>query len=109
MMQPAAEWREDIDALQFVALSHEANCMVHRLAFRRLLDTMPDAQACLDYFDLHAAAFQRAATVKASEQTLMKGRSFHLNSRDLRRQIGWCPAGQRLTGVQQKQGVSQCE
>jgi hypothetical protein len=82
-----ALWRADIDALQFLPLSHEANCMVHRLAFRRLLDTMPDAQACLEYFDLHAAAFQRAATLKATELRLTTGRSFHLNSRDLRRQL----------------------
>lgn len=83
----AAEWREDIDALQFNAAGNGGVCMIHRLAFRRLLGFAPRPDDCLRYFADHAAAFDAAASAKIEAQSLPRGRNFHLNSRDVSRQL----------------------
>src|SRR5262245_12001077 len=83
---PAVEWRPDIDALQFAAGPGHA-CMMHRLAFRRFLGRNPSPSDCLAYFSAHAAAFNAAATAKMIRESLTPGRSFHLNSRDIARQV----------------------
>jgi hypothetical protein len=87
MPGPAAEWRTDIDALRFVAGPGSA-CMVHRLAFRRLLGRTPRPADCLAYFTTYAPAFCAAAAAKIARDGLAPGRSFHLNSRDIARQVG---------------------
>ena len=86
MHGPAAEWRPDIDALQFVAAPGNA-CMVHRLAFRRFLGRAPCPADCMAYFSAHAGAFSAAATAKLIREGLAPERSFHLNSRDIARQV----------------------
>lgn len=83
---PAAEWRPDIDALQFAAVPGNA-CMVHRLAFRRLLGRSPCPADCIAYFTAHTPAFCAAVAAKMTRDGLTPGRSFHLNSRDIARQV----------------------
>lgn len=84
MQQGGALWRDDLDALQFRAGDAGANCVIHRLAFRRLVGFDPEAGQCLAFFDEHAAAFRAAATAKARRENLSPGRNFHLTSRDVR-------------------------
>jgi len=131
-MSSDPRWRDDIDALQFEPAGHGGLCLVHRLAFRRLLGVMlsadaatptaqaaPDAAAadrsktpasrnaapaakqtppaartatpaaedCLAFFTAYQPAFAAAAGAKISAQQLPPGRSFHLNSRDVTRQM----------------------
>jgi hypothetical protein len=85
-MAAGAVWRDDLDALQFQA-GDGANCMIHRLAFRRLVGFAPEAADCLTFFNDNAVAFQAAATDKASRENLAPGRNFHLTSRDVRRHL----------------------
>jgi hypothetical protein len=80
-------WRDDIDALQFDAAGHGGVCLIHRLAFRRLLGAVPAAENCLAFFADHQAAFTAAAAAKIGAQSLPPGRNFHLNSRDVTRQL----------------------
>lgn len=82
-----AEWREDIDALQFAAANHGGVCVMHRLAFRSLLGFTPQRADCLAYFAIHSAAFEAAASVKVAAANVPAGRNFHLNSRDVSRQL----------------------
>jgi hypothetical protein len=85
-MSTAADWREDIDALQFAAVNG-GGCMVHRLAFRRLLGITPSRADCLAYFAAHAPAFRAAAAQKIALRGIAPGRNLHLTSRDIRRQL----------------------
>jgi hypothetical protein len=84
-MQSAAEWREDIDALQFAAGERRA-CMLHRLAFRRLLGRDPRRDDCMAYFAAHDGVFRAAAALKIARHAIARGRNFHLTSRDIARQ-----------------------
>lgn len=43
-----AEWREDLDALQFPVPGHDAHCLVHRRAFRALVGTLMGGSAAHD-------------------------------------------------------------
>jgi hypothetical protein len=85
-MGPVADWREDIDALQFATGSGGA-CMVHRLAFRRLVGFTPQRADCMAYFASHAPAFGAAAANKIALRRIAPGRNLHLTSRDIRRQL----------------------
>jgi len=85
MTGPAAQWRDDIDALQFAALGHGGVCIVHRLAFRRFLGFAPEKDDCLAYFSVHTARFCAAAIAKMARVSVPRGRNFHLTSRDIRR------------------------
>lgn len=89
MSSQRAIWRDDIDALQFEPAGHGGLCLIHRLAFRKLLGpgTAPDPATCLSLFESHHPAFTAAAITKIAAQTLPPGRNFHLNSRDVRRQM----------------------
>jgi|EndMetStandDraft_5_1072996.scaffolds.fasta_scaffold332898_2 hypothetical protein len=80
-----AEWCEDLDALQF-ATGDNRVCMVHRLAFRRLLGRGPHRDECLGYFAAHVQAFTTAAARKVEQRGIAAGRNFHLTSRDIARQ-----------------------
>lgn len=82
-----AEWREDIDALQFAAVNHGGVCVMHRLAFRSLLGFTPQREDCLAYFAMHSAAFDTAASAKIAAANIPPGRNFHLNSRDVSRHL----------------------
>ena len=84
-MLSAAEWREDIDALQFAA-GEERTCMLHRLAFRRLLGRDPRKDECMAYFAAHDGVFRAAAALKIARHGIASGRNFHLTSRDIVRQ-----------------------
>lgn len=75
-MSAAAAWREDIDALQFATGSGGA-CMVHRLAFRRLLGFTPLRADCLAFFAAHAPAFGAAAAKKIALRGIAPGRNLH--------------------------------
>lgn len=86
-MLAGARWRDDLDALQFQAGEDGTSCMVHRLAFRRLVGFAPEAAHCLAFFNDNAVAFRAAAADKARRENLSPGRNFHLTSRDLRRHL----------------------
>ncbi|CAN7694575.1 hypothetical protein LJR231_005698 [Phyllobacterium sp. LjRoot231] len=83
----AAKWREDLDALQFGAVNHGGVCIVHRLAFRRLLGFTPDRDDCIAYFAGHVTAFGAAASAKIAVRRMLPACNFHLDSRDIRRQL----------------------
>ncbi|MGE6743389.1 hypothetical protein ACQKGC_24250 [Allorhizobium pseudoryzae] len=105
MTGPAAEWRDDLDALQFAVPGHGAHALVHRLAFRALIakrmggpaalatvdappqagSGIPDRDACLTLFARKAEAFHAAARAKIVRQSIPRGQNLHLNSRDIRR------------------------
>lgn len=89
---PAAAWREDLDALQFPVPGHDADCLIHRLAFRAIVrasaqtrPAIPDPAACLALFVRETAAFHAAAQAKILRQQIPTGKNLHLNSRDIRR------------------------
>jgi hypothetical protein len=81
------EWRHDMDALAFEPDGHRSPCMVHRLAFRRLLGITPAPDDCMAYFTAHEAAFRHAAAAKILRKGIRPGTSFHLTSRDLPRTL----------------------
>jgi hypothetical protein len=81
---PAAQWRDDIDALAFRLAGDENFCIVHRLAFRSLMGSLPLPQDCLDWFKSHYAAFESAAQAKIARG--VRG-NFHLTSRDIAGQL----------------------
>lgn len=96
----AAIWRDELDALSFAVFSegkdHGAACFVHRRAFRILTGSDPVGADCLDYYKANATAFQAAAWKKIDRQSIPRGRSLNLNSRDIRRALGELPTdGQR--------------
>jgi hypothetical protein len=76
-------WRDDIDALTFRPTAHEGCCVVHRLAFRRLLSFTPTANDCVAFFNARAAEFQAGAATKIAHRELPPDANFHLTSRDL--------------------------
>lgn len=77
-------WRSDIDSLAFWPSGHKGLCFVHRLAFRVLLRSNPDAVACEAYFAQRRAIFEAAAKAKIARQGLRRQANFHLTSRDIR-------------------------
>jgi hypothetical protein len=79
----AAVWREDIEALAFRLERHQGACVVHRLAFRTLLGTLPTEQDCLGYFAAHRAGFEAAAAAKIAGKQLSPMVNFHLTSREI--------------------------
>jgi hypothetical protein len=87
MSSPPAIWRDDIDALEFDVAGHGGVCLIHRLAFRKLLGKAPAAETCLAFFVAHTSAFVAAAREKIAKQQLPPGRNFHLNSRDVTREL----------------------
>ena len=92
-MPDAAQWREDLDALQFPVPGHGGHCVIHRLAFRSLLRQPPVAADCLSFYDQHRPAFAEAARRKISRQAIEPGRNLHLNSRDIRRALAGMDEG----------------
>jgi hypothetical protein len=86
-MALTAIWRDDLDALQFAAGDGGALCMIHRLAFRRLIGTIPDREACLAWFAAHADVFAAAALDKMTRLDLLRDRNLHIDSRDVLRQM----------------------
>ncbi|WP_165214458.1 hypothetical protein [Affinirhizobium pseudoryzae] len=107
MTGPAADWRDDLDALRFAVPGHGAHALVHRLAFRALVahpagstaqslpadnrsgkpaqPPAPDRDACLTLFARKNEAFHAAAHAKIHRQSIPRGQNLHLNSRDIRR------------------------
>lgn len=88
-------WRDDIDALRFVA-PNGALCFVHRLAFRVLVGKPPTANECLAFFEENMSSFFEAALLRSAclpEQTL---KPFHLNSREIRRELRDSKLGSQL-------------
>lgn len=82
-----AEWRDDLDALQFAAGTGGALCMIHRLAFRSLIGREPQKQDCIEWYDHNAAVFQAAAIDKMTRLNLPKDRNLHIDSRDVSRRM----------------------
>ena len=80
-------WRDDIDALAFQPTEHGGLCMVHRRAFRTLLQATPSPQDCFEFFDVHQEAFQAAARAKLQRVNVSETANFHLTSRDVARQL----------------------
>jgi hypothetical protein len=80
-------WRVDVDALAFLPEGHGGLCMVHRRAFRTLLKREPKPADCESFFGAHRAAFEAAAQAKILRAPVGAGANFHLNSRDLRREL----------------------
>jgi hypothetical protein len=83
----APVWRADIDALAFWLEQHGGACMVHRHAFRTLLRRTPGTEDCLAFYRDHRAAFHAAAAAKLQRGGVTEHATFHLTSRDLRRQM----------------------
>jgi len=80
-------WRHDLDALAFRPESHDGTCMVHRLAFRTLMQRVPTPEGCLAYFTAHEHAFRASAQAKIGRRGIPAGTNFHLTSRDLARAL----------------------
>src|SRR5215470_10902287 len=80
-------WRDDIDALAFVAGDGDVTCFVHRLAFRSLLGHEPSAAECLAFFASRRDAFLTAAAAKQQRVATARACNFHLTSRDIERAI----------------------
>jgi hypothetical protein len=83
----APTWREDIDSLAFYPSQHNGSCVIHRLAFRSLLGFAPTRDDCANYFSAHRELFEHAAQAKILRKNIAGDASFHLNSRDLKRQL----------------------
>lgn len=83
----AADWSEALDALSFPVPGHGAICLVHRLAFKALLNGQPSKEGCLHWFGNNHQAFLAAARTKIDRLNLAFDKSLHLNSRDLRRAL----------------------
>jgi hypothetical protein len=81
-------WRADIEALAFKPEGHGGFCMVHRLAFRTLLRFHPEPEDCAAFFRANERAFQAAARARIDRDNVAAGVNFHLDSRDVSRQIG---------------------
>jgi len=80
-------WRNDIDALAFQPEEHIGLCMMHRRAFRTLLQAPPSPQQCIEFFCAHHEAFQAAARTKLLRTRVATTENFHLTSRDVSRQL----------------------
>jgi hypothetical protein len=80
-------WRNDIDALAFQPERHSGLYMVHRRAFRTLLQATPSPQDCVGFFNAHQEAFQAAARAKLQRVSVSETANFHLTSRDVARQL----------------------
>ena len=80
-------WRDDIDALAFQPGEHAGLCMVHRRAFRTLLQALPSPRQCVEFFNTHQEAFQAAARPKLLRTKPTPTANFHLTSRDVARQL----------------------
>jgi hypothetical protein len=80
-------WRDDIDALAFQPEAHIGLCMVHRRAFRTLLQVTPSPRQCVEFFNAHQGAFQAAARAKLLRTHVAAATNFHLTSRDVSRQL----------------------
>jgi len=89
LVQPddSVSWRADIEALAFRPDGHGGFCMVHRLAFRTLLRFHPEPGECAAFFRANEGAFQAAARAKIDRDKVAPGINFHLDSRDVSRQI----------------------
>jgi hypothetical protein len=87
MSDDGQQWRPDIDALEFRPGGHGGHCVVHRLAFRKLLGRMPEPEECAAYFARHRAAFHASATAKIRLRKLAGVANLHLTSRDIRREL----------------------
>jgi hypothetical protein len=78
-------WNEEIDALEFRPTGYEFNCVIHRLAFRALLQLHnPEVQECLVYATGLRRVFDAVAISKAKRTGLKPGARFHITSRDVR-------------------------
>jgi hypothetical protein len=86
-------WRSDIDSLSFQPDGHAGSCLVHRRAFRTILEFDPTPDDCAACYAQRRDAFQRAAAAKISRSALASDANFHLTSRDVIRAI--TPAGTR--------------
>lgn len=82
----APVWLPDLDALGFSVQQPDGFCVIHRLAFRALMDApTPTEGDCRAFFITHRAAFLTAARQKQTARRLGSDARFHLTSRDVRR------------------------
>ena len=81
-----AFWRDDIDALQFKFDDKARSCLIHRLAFKALLNGLPNRQNCQAFFEDHSGAFLSAA-VKKAVRTGQPDQNIHITSRDVTRAL----------------------
>lgn len=79
-------WREGIDALQFKFDDKARSCLIHRLAFKALLNELPNRQNCQAFFEDHSGAFLSAAVKKAA-RTGQPDQNIHITSRDVTRAL----------------------
>jgi hypothetical protein len=85
MQKLSALWRNEIDSLAFQPVGHEGFCVIHRRAFRSLLNSEPTSQSCLDFFIHSQPLFEQAALEKIQRAGIALTENFHLNSRNIRR------------------------
>lgn len=83
--RPAA-WRGDLDSLEFAV--GDGAAVVHRLAFRTLIQGEATPEACLAFFAANRPLFLTAARAKIARANLAPDARFHLTSRDLKRAGG---------------------
>lgn len=92
-------WRGDLDSLAFDLPSGGGACVVHRRAFRPLLNGEPTPAACLQWAQRNRSALDAAAFAKMERKGLAKGARFHLTSRDIRRAMAQAGAGAPATAA----------
>jgi hypothetical protein len=79
-------WRPDLDAVEIAVPEHSAVCLIHRLAFRALIDAAT-LEACLSFTVQNQADFLAAARAKIARDGIPPGRTLSINSRDIRRAL----------------------
>ena len=91
-MASAGSWRVDLNSLSFQPAGHDGFCFVHLRAFGTLMGRTPLPSECEQYFRSHGTAFQQAAAAKIQRARLTSQDHFHLNSRDVMRELRTCGA-----------------
>lgn len=79
-------WNADLNAISFVA-DNGGRCFVHRGAIRTMMKGSVDEQECVRFFSLHVRALRDAARRKIDRKRYPANYSFHLTSRDIRREL----------------------
>jgi len=86
-MSTAGTWHADLGSLSFRPEGHEGRCFVHQRAFGTLLGGASLQADCERYFHANSSAFERAAAAKIERARLTSQENFHLNSRDITREL----------------------
>jgi len=86
-MVMAGTWQSDRASFSFRPAGHDGHCFVHQRAFGTILGRASLPAECEQYFHTHSSAFQQAAAAKIKRARLASHENFHLNSRDILREL----------------------